>query len=176
MRAAPRAASVSSRKHGSAPPAPAATLPAGTGATAPRVNPPAPAFPRSARLLKPAQFQRVFSNGRRVAVPGFQLHVLPADDGARLGLAVSRRVDRRAVVRNRIKRAARELFRIQRGGLPGADYVLVARREAATMTPAELTAALQALWRRAATLKPAHAAGTMPAAAPAGAPPDSPNA
>ena len=168
MRAAPRAASVSSRK-----PAPAAAV-AGAGATV-RVIPPAPAFPRGARLLKPAQFKHVFAEGRRVAGRSFQLHVLPGSECARLGLAVSRRVDGRAVVRNRIKRTARELFRQLRDGLPAADYVLVARREAAQLTAASLRAELQTLLQRAATLKPAGTGGTMPAAASAGAPPISPS-
>ena len=168
MRAAPRAASVSSRKPASA----AAVADAG----APCVILPAPAFPRCARLLKPAQFKHVFANGRRVAGRGFQLHVLPGSGCARLGLAVSKRVDGRAVVRNRIKRSARELFRQLRDTLPVADYVLVARRDAALLPPAQLRAELQSLLRRAATLKPAGTGGTMPAAAPAGAPPPSPSA
>src|SRR5690606_21308692 len=99
-----------------------------------------------------------------------------AEHGARLGLAVSRRVDRRAVVRNRIKRSARELFRSLRAELPAADYVLVARREAAQMSPPQLRAALQSLLRRAAALKPAQPGGTMPAAARAAAPPHPPTA
>ena len=80
------------------------------------------------------------------------------------------------MVRNRIKRSARELFRQLRDTLPVADYVLVARRDAALLPSAQLRAELQSLLRRAATLKPAGTGGTMPAAAPAGAPPPSPSA
>lgn len=46
---------------------------------------------------------------------------------ARLGLAVSRKVDPDAVGRNRIKRVWRDAFRHVRQQLPVADYVLVAR-------------------------------------------------
>ncbi len=57
----------------------------------------------------------------------------------RLGVTVSRRVSRRAVDRNRIKRRLREIFRRERGVLPdGVDVVLVAR-------PAALDASYETL-------------------------------
>ena len=139
---------------------------------------PAPVLrhPRSARLLAPAAFQKVFAHGRRIAGRCFQLHVLHDGETPRLGLAVSRKVDRRAVVRNRIRRIAREAFRHARPQLAPADYVLVARREAAAAGRAALRAEAAALLQRAAALKLAPAGGTMPAAAPSGAPPpDSPS-
>jgi len=127
--------------------------------------------PRGARLLTPAQFQRVFRAGRRQAGRCFQLHLLQEGEAARLGLAVSRKVDRRAVVRNRIRRIAREAFRHARPALPPGDYVLVARREAAQASRAELRAEAAALLQRAASLKATPAGGTMPAPAPSGAAP-----
>jgi ribonuclease P protein component len=45
---------------------------------------------------------------------------------ARLGLTVSRRVAKRAVDRNKLKRLARESFR-QRTSLPPWDFVVLAR-------------------------------------------------
>ena len=134
---------------------------------------PAPArtHPRSARLLLPAEFQRVFRSGRRSVGQCFQLHYLAAGDAARLGLAVSRKVARQAVVRNRIRRIAREAFRHARHALPAGDYVLVARREAATASRQALRAEAAALLARAVSLKAAPAGGTMPAPVPPGAPP-----
>ena len=132
-------------------------------------------FPRHARLLTPAAFQRVFGKGRRLGGRCFTLHVLEAPGAtcARLGLAVSRKVERRAVARNRIKRQAREAFRTGLPDLPALDLVLVARREAAQQPAAQLRRELESLLARAATLKPTAPAGTMPAAAPTGAPPPS---
>ncbi|MDX1550279.1 MAG: ribonuclease P protein component, partial [Lysobacter spongiicola] len=102
-------------------------------------------FPRTARVRARPDFDRIFKQGRRVALPVLALHWTPpsaVDDsgeptapmpvpdsagGARLGLAVSRKVDRRAVGRNRVKRVLREAFRQRRGFLRDGDYVVVAR-------------------------------------------------
>jgi ribonuclease P protein component len=118
-------------------------------------------FPRAARLLHPKDFRRVMSQGQRLSTALFRLQVLIEGDTPRLGLTVSRRVDTRAVVRNAIKRAARETFRCARASLPAASYVLMPRSEAAAATPAQRRAELITLWKRAATLKPRGAAGTM---------------
>lgn len=96
----------------------------------------------------------------------FRLCIAPADrtDDARLGIAVSRRVDRRAVGRNRIKRIARESFRHVRASLPANDVVLLAKPGAAAAGNGELAADLARLWRLVpgARLPPAAAAVTMP--------------
>lgn len=49
-----------------------------------------------------------------------------ARDIARLGLTISRRVAKRAVDRNRLKRLARESFRMQKA-LPAWDFVVMAK-------------------------------------------------
>lgn len=75
----------------------------------------------------------------------------------RLGVTVSRRVSRRAVDRNRIKRRLREIFRRERGVLPdGVDVVVVAR-------PAALGASYETL--RAAFLEAARRLPRLGAAA-----------
>ena len=71
-------------------------------------------FPSWVRLRRRSEFQRVFQGGRRCVR---RFLVVTAAEGpereapARLGLAVSRRVAKRAVVRNQIKRRLREIFR-----------------------------------------------------------------
>lgn len=126
-----------------------------------RVNPPRDApHRRSQRLRLPAEFERCFTLGQRLHGRCFRLHFLPAER-ARLGLAVSRKVDPNAVGRNRIKRVARESFRLGRTTLPPGDCVLVAKREACDASAAALREDLAQLWQRLRALKPTAAAGTM---------------
>lgn len=83
--------------------------------------------------------------------------------GARLGMAVSRRVSKLAVVRNRIRRQIRESFRLHRARLPDLDILVIARTLAATQPNAALRAELLTLWQALATppLNDARTAGTM---------------
>lgn len=106
-------------------------------------------FPRSARLTAASDFDAAFKSGQRNSDPLLSLHWRQSGEAARLGLAVSRKVDRRAVVRNRIKRALRQRFRMLRSELAGGDYVLVARVAAAKTPPQALADALQSLLHRA---------------------------
>ncbi|MDZ3823519.1 MAG: ribonuclease P protein component [Pseudoxanthomonas sp.] len=105
-------------------------------------------LPRAARLSGKAQFDRVFAAGHRRGSRYFRLVV--ADNGLdhpRLGMAVSRRIDRRAVVRNRLRRQVREAFRLHWRDLPAIDVVVTARPEAAHAPRAEVWADLLALWK-----------------------------
>ena len=88
---------------------------------------PRPPFPRSARVRARSEFTEVFDRGRRVAHPLLSLHWLSDARAARLGLAVSRKVDPHAVGRNRIKRILRDDFRHRRAELARGAYVVVAR-------------------------------------------------
>ncbi|GGJ95515.1 ribonuclease P protein component [Luteimonas terricola] len=143
-------------------------LPGGPQAGRPAAirNPMDRRLPRQARVRARAEFDRVFGEGRRTGTPLLALHLHRDDQPPRLGLAVSRKVDRRAVGRNRIKRALREEFRALRAGLPAAAYVVVARAAAATASRAELRAAFHDALRRAGALPAPDLTGTMPAASP----------
>ena len=82
-------------------------------------------FPREARLLKAADFRAVFRTGRRARVGLLQARLRPNGKGrARLGLAVSLKATRRAVVRNRVRRQLRESFRVNQHRLAGLDVVV----------------------------------------------------
>ena len=84
-------------------------------------------FPKSKRLLTRFDYNRVFNKSRRVGSQHFLLiYHLNKQSEPRLGIIVSRKVDKRAVVRNRIKRLIRESFRLH-SGLKGGDYVIMAR-------------------------------------------------
>jgi ribonuclease P protein component len=149
-------------------------------------------FPPTARVLHGADYKRCFTTGVHYGSRYFRLHYLrlplPVEPAAsipskaddlvaaaprrptrlppipepRLGLAVSRKFERRAVGRNRIKRLARQCFRLLRSSLQPGDYVIVPRREAAAAANAELDRDLGRLLQRAGALKAADAQGTMP--------------
>ncbi|MGV8922234.1 MAG: ribonuclease P protein component [Thermomonas sp.] len=131
-------------------------------ATSPPQKPAPAGFPRLARVRAKAEFDRVFGEGRRVADPLLSLHLLVDPQPARLGLAVSRKVDPHAVGRNRIKRVMRDAFRQTRGQLAPGAYVLVARVPAGKAENADLRAAFLRLLQRAGALPVSPMGGTMP--------------
>ena len=130
-------------------------------------------FPRDARVRARAEFDRVFADARRTATPLLALHLLREPGPPKLGLAVSRKVDKRAVGRNRIKRLLREQFRCLRPRLAPGSYVVVARPAAAAADAAAIHAAFSAALRRAGALPPVAVTGTMPAASLPPSPPAS---
>ena len=104
-------------------------------------------FDRSDRILKRGEFLRLSAEGRRVHSRFFLALVLPGrGPKSRLGITVTRKVGG-AVVRNRIKRICREVFRHHRPS--GAwDVVLVAKKGAADATKTELADNLKPLLQR----------------------------
>jgi ribonuclease P protein component len=89
--------------------------------------------PRSAgfssrqRLHTSKDFGRVFADPARSSDRYFTVLARPnARDVARLGLTISRRAAKRAVDRNKLKRLAREAFRMQQS-LPSWDFVVLAK-------------------------------------------------
>lgn len=97
-------------------------------------------YPKSERLLKRADFLRVQGQGRRFTTSRLVILSLPsAVDRTRLGITVSTRVGN-AVVRNRIKRRLREIYRKDRANWPEAmDIVIIARKAAADADYSVLT-------------------------------------
>jgi ribonuclease P protein component len=110
-------------------------------------------LPRSARVRSSSEFDAVFKASARVSVGALTAFVKSTSHGtARLGLAISRRAARSAVVRNRIKRLVRESFRHRRHALGGADVVVSARGGADKLSKADLWVALEKLWIKAERL------------------------
>ncbi|NBV75018.1 MAG: ribonuclease P protein component, partial [Methylococcaceae bacterium] len=64
----------------------------------------------------------------------------------RLGLAIAKKSIKTAVARNRIKRAARESFRLQRQQIGNFDFVVLARGDALTAPSLILRKSLDRHW------------------------------
>ena len=86
------------------------------------------AFPKYYRLTKTDEFSSVFGFRKALKSRHFLLHYrvrAPEEtSGARLGLVVAKRLLRRSVDRNLIRRLARENFRLMRGKLFSRDLIL----------------------------------------------------
>lgn len=109
-------------------------------------------FPRHARLLNKLDFQAVFQQADCKSSDQ-SLTLLARHNGldyARLGMAVGKRVDKKAVTRNRVKRQVRESFRHQQHNLSGLDIVVLGREGASRMENPQLLHSLQTLWQKVA--------------------------
>lgn len=62
-----------------------------------------------------------------------------------MGFVVSKKVDKSAVKRNRIKRLIRESFRIKKD-LKSADYVVMAKPGVVKLNNQQITESLNQLW------------------------------
>jgi ribonuclease P protein component len=109
-------------------------------------------LPRRSRLSGPTAFSSVFQQAVVSADACFK--VLGRQTGqknSRLGMAVSRQVDRRAVERNRLKRIIRESFRqhyLSNSKHPPIDIVVLPRREAVSICNRRLFDQLSRHWQR----------------------------
>jgi len=108
-------------------------------------------FLKSQRLRRRADFVRVQGSSKRVSTPHFLFLFDPTPpdthdvESARIGFVVSKKVGC-AVVRNRVKRVAREAFRLTPGLFPaGIDVVMIARNGAESLCLSDV----QAEWSRA---------------------------
>lgn len=106
-------------------------------------------FKRHARLLKAAEFSRVFNNAHRSSDRLLTILAVNNDlEHPRLGLAISKKNAKRAVDRNRIKRIIRESFRLHQADLPAADFVVMAKPVTKQASNAEIFSSLEMHWNR----------------------------
>jgi ribonuclease P protein component len=108
------------------------------------------AFTSKHKLTKATEFERVFNKPFVSSDACFKV-LARSNEGAisRLGMAVSRQIDKRAVGRNRLKRIVRESFRLRfaRSGTC-LDIVILPRRDTATMCNEKLFDSLNRHWSR----------------------------
>ena len=99
-------------------------------------------FTHQQRLTKSVEFGRVFAKPFRSTDRYFT--VLARDvnfDNPRLGLAISKKAEKNAVARNRLKRLSREVFRQK--NLPALDFIVMAKRNAPVSVNKVLIESLQ---------------------------------
>lgn len=106
---------------------------------------------KQVRLLNKADYNAVFSKSVKVSNSLFLIliHKTPLPH-SRLGLVISKKVDKRAVQRNRIKRIVRESFR-NTIFEHNCDYVILARPKITQLTNKEIFNSLESLWKQAQT-------------------------
>ena len=113
-------------------------------------------FSRELRLLTPRDFDNVFKDPIRVASPLFTiLCKANTSNHPRLGLTVAKKRAKLATQRNRIKRCARDSFRLHQHTLPAVDLVLMVKGDISHADNAELHEQLERLWRKIARSFPA---------------------
>ena len=80
------------------------------------------------------EFRRIYRKGRSAVSPYLVVYCQKNREGrSRLGVTVSKKLGH-AVVRNRVRRRFRELYRLHKGDmLPGYDIIMVARVRAAEL-------------------------------------------
>jgi ribonuclease P protein component len=84
------------------------------------------------RITSDRDFNRVFKGGKRFFSEGINLiRMENGQDYSRFGFVVGSKVDKRAVIRNQVKRWMREAVRIRFDQVkPGFDVVMVADKRA----------------------------------------------
>ena len=114
---------------------------AGKGATVSRASdPPRLGLPRECRLVRRAEYEAVYRDGRRRSSREFTIFLRPNGLGlSRFGWSI-KKAQATAVRRNRIRRRLREILRLHRQEIaPGWDIVIHPRSSAATANFSSIT-------------------------------------
>jgi ribonuclease P protein component len=84
---------------------------------------------RQGKLSKPSEYKTIFNDGAMARGKYWQVMALQTSSNkAKIGLAISKKVHRLAVERNRFKRIARETFRLKQTEFNHWEFVIMAKR------------------------------------------------
>ena len=110
-------------------------------------------FPRREHLTRNRDYLDIYREGKKRVGQAFVCYTVRREgQGRKLGLAVSRKVGG-AVIRNRVKRYIREIYRLRRRHMVDDVWVvIVARKAAADMTYQECENAIGHLFRHGEVL------------------------
>lgn len=105
-------------------------------------------FDKSLRLLNANDYKSVFDDAT-FKLSQKEILILARPNGMqtpRLGLVIAKKSAKQATQRNRIKRVARESFRLQQHHLPGVDTIVLARRGLDRLDNVTLHSLYDRLW------------------------------
>ena len=108
-------------------------------------------LPKQAKLLKAADYNRVFENAVRSSDRYFTVLARPNDlQHARLGMAFTKKRVKLAVARNRLKRISRESFRLLQLGPDtlSVDFIVLAGAKCVNASNQQLFESLQQHWQQ----------------------------
>lgn len=105
-------------------------------------------------LRRWSEFEKVKKTGVKTAGQNIILvHIESPDDKLRIGIICGRKFDKRAVVRNRVRRVVRESFRLVKNGVREAHLIIIPRKIMMDRTAAEVQKELVKLLSRAGLWK-----------------------
>lgn len=108
-------------------------------------------FARPQRLRKNTDIIRTYRRGKRFAARHLKINYLANPRGGlRVAVVISKKIDKRAVARNRAKRRVRELLRdeIKAEGVKGFDILITVLAAVEEMSVVELRAEVRQLVKR----------------------------
>ena len=107
-------------------------------------------FRKDLRLLKPAEFKRVFDNtALRGSTPHLLVLAAPNElNRPRVGFVLAKKQLKLAVDRNRVKRLVRESFRQHQHDLASHDFVILARSGIVQLDNQQIREMIDSLWFR----------------------------
>jgi ribonuclease P protein component len=106
-------------------------------------------LPKQSRLLTKADYNTVFSKSVKVSNSLFLILIHKTSSPySRLGLVISKKIDKRAVQRNRIKRIVRESFRNNVFEVH-CDFAVLARGKITSLSNKEIFDSINVLWHQA---------------------------